>query len=265
MNRSFSSILFAILAIGLSQAAVAQDAKPAPEPASPAAKAQEKPPAGAAAAKDQEKGPYRKLAPYIFTKIPQETEVNETFSRHDSVELLAADPNYQWAKDITFRHDVWQLEFEFKPMRMIYVDMPQPSGKLQRKMIWYLVYTVKNTGKILVPKQDQELSYEKNLADKQKVFEIKEETKPIRFVPEFLLEGSNRMKEGEGFTKAYPDRVNPIAIGPIQMLRGSQPETADHRRDVQGSGRWRNSLGRSDLGGYRSADRAVHGVCNRLD
>ena len=161
--------------------------------------------------KSQKKTPYRKLT-HIFTENILETEVNETFSHHNVVELLAADSSYQWAKDITFRHPIWQLEFEFKPMRMIYVDIPQPSGRMQRKLIWYMTYTVKNTGKVLVPSQDKELSYAKELADKPKVYKIKEETKPIRFTPEFLL-GSNRIKEGAGFTKSYPDRVIPLAVG----------------------------------------------------
>ncbi len=218
-----SFLALATFAIGLSQSAAAEDAKPAAEknlqtPASSLAPIdQQKRAANSDTPKAQEKGPYRKLAPYIFTKIPLDTEVNETFSHHNVVELLAADPNYQWAKDITYRHEIWQLEFEFKPMRMIYVDIPQPSGRMQRKLIWYMIYTVKNTGKVLVPTQDQDLSYEKELADKQKVFQIKEESKPIRFTPEFLFEGSNRMKEGNGFTKTYPDRVIPIAVGPIQM------------------------------------------------
>jgi hypothetical protein len=198
-----------LFAISLAPA-LAQDAEPVSDKATQPAKE-------AAAPAAEKDGPYRKLAPYIMTKIPQETEVNETFSHHNTVELLAVDPSFSWAKGITYRHPVWQLEFEFKPVRMIYVDIPQPSGRMQRKLIWYMVYTVKNTGKVLVPIQDQELSYEKSLTDKQKVFQIKNEEKPVRFFPEFLMEASNRLKPGDGFTKVYPDRVIPVAVGPIQM------------------------------------------------
>ena len=56
------------------------------------------------------------------------------------VGLLAVDPAFDWAKDVTFRHDVWVLRFRFKPMRMMWVDVPQPSGFMQRKLIWYMVY-----------------------------------------------------------------------------------------------------------------------------
>jgi hypothetical protein len=220
MTRLLSFLTIAILSAWLIPALPAQDAQEAPaaEEASTKADApQDKEAAKSGDAKVEEKGPFRKLAPYIFTKIPLETELGETLSRHDAVELLATDPNYKWAKDLTYRHNVWQLEFEFKPMRMIYVDIPQPSGRMQRKLIWYMVYTVKNTGKVLVPTQDEKLSYEEKLADKKMVYRIKEEEKAVRFFPEFLLEGSNRLKEGAGFTKAYPDRVIPIAVAPIQM------------------------------------------------
>jgi hypothetical protein len=210
MIRFFTFLALATISAWFVSMSAAQDTKPAAEAAQPVLQK-------ADAEKSGETGPFRKLAPYVLTKIPQETEVNETFSQHDAVELLATDPKYDWAKDITYRHQIWQLEFEFKPVRMIYVDIPQPGGKMQRKLIWYMIYTVKNTGKVLVPAQDLTLPYEKNLTEKKKVYEIKEQTKPIRFIPEFLIEASNRMKAGDGFTKAYPDRVIPIAVGPIQI------------------------------------------------
>jgi hypothetical protein len=208
MSRVFSLLSMAILVVWLSTNALADDAK----------KSTDKPvaDAGKAKASDQEKGPYRKLAPYVFTKIPQETDESETMSRHDVVELLATDSKYDWAKNITFRHKVWQLEFEFKPMRMIYVDIPQTSGMMQRKLVWYMVYTVKNTGEVFAPKQEEALPYENILNEKQKVYTVTKETKPVDFIPEFVFEGSNRMKDGEGFAKSYPDRVIPVAIGPIQ-------------------------------------------------
>jgi hypothetical protein len=213
MIRHCSWLLVALLSMGLCQKVSAQDAQPAAQKAT--AKPQEK--AGVKApVKTQEKGPYRKLAPYIMTKIPLDMELGATFSHHDAVELLAVDPKFDWAKDITYRHEVWQLEYEFKPMRMIYVDIPQPSGQMQRKLIWYMVYTVKNSGKAMVPVQEATLSYENELADKKKVFEVKEVDKAVRFLPEFLLEGSDRLKEGDGFTKAYPDRVIPLAVAAIQ-------------------------------------------------
>ena len=44
-------------------------------------------------------------------------------------------------------------------MRMIWVDIPQPDGFMQRKLIWYMVYSVTNPGKIMHPVEDVQLPY----------------------------------------------------------------------------------------------------------
>ena len=157
--------------------------------------------------------PYRKLAPGVMKSAEPDRKTGETVSRHDAIELLAVDPNLDFAKDVPFRHDVWTLEFKFKPMRMIQVDIPQPSGKMQRKLIWYMVYSVTNTGKVMHPVQDAELPYDTNKPER--LYEVKDEDRPVRFIPEFLLEGHQFMKDDTGFTKVYPDRVIPVAMGPI--------------------------------------------------
>ncbi len=162
-------------------------------------------------------GPYRPLAPGVMVTIPASLEPQDTVSKHDLVEIVAADQKIEDAKDTEFRHQIWALEFNFKPMRMVWVDLPQPSGKMQKKHIWYTLYSVTNTGKAMSPVQDKSLPYEKNLGDKKKVWEIKEVQKPIEFKPEFLLEGRGAMEEGKGFTKLYPDRVIPSAVAAVQM------------------------------------------------
>ena len=261
MIRSGTFFTLAIFAAWISPTATAQDVKPAPEKAVKNAGSPRK----KQRPRSRRKAPtasWRLIFSRKFPKKPRSTKPSATTTWSS---WLATDPNYQWAKDITYRHDIWQLEFEFKPMRMIYVDIPQSSGKMQRKLIWYLVYTVKNTGKVLVPTPDKMLPYEKDLTDKKKVYRIKEETKPIRFVPEFLLEGCNRMKVGEGFTKAYPRSGDTRRHRADSVAGGSEPEIAYHGGDVQGGRRRRNSMGRSDLGRYRSANRAFFGLRDGLD
>lgn len=125
-------------------------------------------------------GPYRPLAPGVLKTISPERQDEEYFSRHDIVELLKVNPDFDWAKDIRFDHPIWDLEFTFKPMRMIKVDVPEPSGRLQRKLIWYLVYNVKNLG-----------------------------PDPVDFRPWFVLETLDGKKR-------YPDRVIPVAVPAIQ-------------------------------------------------
>jgi hypothetical protein len=164
------------------------------------------------------KSPYRPLAPGVLISIDPIRALAETVSWQDAVGLLAVDPKFDWAKEIAFRRDIWVLRFQFKPVRMMWVDVPQPSGYMQRKPIWYMVYVITNTGKIMHPVQ---VPYEpfdkKELYDKKQLYEVQEVDRPVRFVPEFVLEGHQHMKGDEGFTKAYPDRVIPVAMDPIRL------------------------------------------------
>ncbi len=102
------------------------------------------------------------FAPGVETIIPVDLQPEETVSIHDIVELraeedLAWTPNYlsegetlhNMARDVRFRRDVWCLEFAFKPLRMMWVDIPTTSGKVNRSLVWYMVYRVKNTGETL--------------------------------------------------------------------------------------------------------------------
>ncbi len=189
---------------GLLAAASAQDAT-----------APSVPPAANKASTPATKSPFRPLAPGVMQSIDPMRALEESVSRHDVVELLAIDPKFDWAKDVAFRRDVWVLHFKFKPMRMIAVDIPQPSGMMQRKLVWYMVYSVTNTGKIMHPVDSVDLPYK--TFDKKRLFEVKNVDRAVRFAPEFLLEGHQRMKDDTGFTKVYPDRVIPVALAAIRM------------------------------------------------
>lgn len=162
-------------------------------------------------------GGYRRLAPDVMEAIDPSKELQETFAHHDVVELLAVDPNFEWAKNVVFRHDIWYLEFQFKPLRMIWVDVPQADGNMKRKLIRYMVYSVTNPGKVLHPVQDEDGTYKIETVDK-----------PIFFVPEFLLESHE-------YNKAYPDRVIPVAVGPIRLRedpRRTFYTSVDMARDI---------------------------------
>lgn len=173
----------------------------------------------------------RKLAAGVLHTVDPERQWAEAFSRHDVVELLAFDPQFDWAKDRTFRHDVFTLEFKFKPVRMIRVDVPQPSGLMREKLIWYMVYSVTNREieeRVWHLKyNEQQETFEEEVSGDQAEQEASEPPKfgwmtplqsqtgtyqvgfvnrPIRFIPEFLLEAPE-------FGKVYPDRVIPVALG----------------------------------------------------
>src|SRR5262245_13776007 len=103
----------------------------------------------------------RSLAPGILTVIPPTPVAEETFAGpRPLVEIPANIPDLEYtpkfeaktatifekAKNVTLRHGIWNLELGFKPMRLLEVDVPQPTGRMQRKLIWYMVYRVKNNG-----------------------------------------------------------------------------------------------------------------------
>ena len=173
--------------------------------------------------------PYRKLAPGVLQSVDPARQVEESFSRHDVIELLAverAGEKFDWARGVAFRHDVWTLEFRFKPVRMVQVDIPQSDGSMKKKLIWYMVYSV--TNKPIKEKVVDVATLEDENAESLPQFgwmhpvrsddgtyQIQFLNKPIRFVPQFLLEGRESMKEGEGFDKVYLDRVIPVAMRQI--------------------------------------------------
>ena len=163
--------------------------------------------------------PGRDLPPGVLTVIPIDAQSDETCSGPlPLVEVatgmsdLAWTPNFsaksetllEMAKQVVLRRDIWNLEFAFKPLRMIEVDVPQPSGKLQRKQIWYLVYRVKYFGSDLRPGPKEDRFGHVTFPTTQPV------NYPSRhFFPHFVLE-SNELD------KAYLDRVIPAAIEPIR-------------------------------------------------
>jgi hypothetical protein len=156
---------------------------------------------------------YRALAPGVEITISPDKQEEETFSTHDVIEIVNGIPNLKWtpktepntqtlremATSTVFRRDIWCLEFTFKPVRMIWVDVPQVSGKMQRKLIWYLLYHVTNRGQHLHPSRTP-----------TGTFEIKPVDSEVRFVPLFVL-------ESQEYKKAYDDRLIPVAIEAIRQ------------------------------------------------
>ena len=157
-------------------------------------------------------GPFRKLVPGVEVTIAPDRQEKETFTTQDIVEVLHGIPGLDWTPKLSpttetlrematktvFRRDIWCLEFTFKPVRMIWVDEPQPSGKMQRKLVWYMVYHVKNTGGHLKPVKQSDGTYLTQTLDRD-----------VRFFPQFVLEAKE-------YKKAYLDRLIPVAIPAIQ-------------------------------------------------
>jgi hypothetical protein len=50
-------------------------------------------------------------------------------------------PAYAGASDLARQPDLWMMEVQFKNMRMVFVDLPDPqTGELKREQVWYLAW-----------------------------------------------------------------------------------------------------------------------------
>ena len=142
----------------------------------------------------------RAIAPGVLTTIPPQLEPDETLHAHPVMEIRA-DKNLDWtpeflppsrtlfamAKMVQFDREVWGLEFVFKPLRIIEVDVPQASGRMQRKKIWYLVYQIRNTGAGLKPVAEGPGLFSTSAA----------EPVPRRFLPKFVFEAHDLDNAGK--------------------------------------------------------------------
>ena len=209
-------------------------------------------PALVGTASGQAPQPVKPFAKGVITTIPPAPEEEEMFSGPRplvevpiEIEGLDYEPKlapktdtvFERAKIATLRRTIWNLEFSFKPMRMVYVDIPQPNGKMQRKLVWYMVYHVRNLGGHIRPAAEVQevvkeadvvdaagkvagftpglvhVKYKKETTDEVEVFGKK--TTALRFFPHFVLTATE-FKDASGKPKEYLDVVIPAAMGPIK-------------------------------------------------
>ena len=170
----------------------------------------------------------RPLAPGVLTVIPADAEESETATGPAAIsEIVQGMQDLKWspnfapesetihdrAQRVIFRRPVWCLEFAFKPLRMMEVDVPQASGKMQRKRIWYLVYRVKNNGYDLNPTGEPDKWGHTVYAVEKVNFKTR------RFLPHIVLHSFE-------FNKEYLDRVIPSAQRAIEAARANRREAA---------------------------------------
>ncbi|QDS94906.1 hypothetical protein FF011L_36890 [Roseimaritima multifibrata] len=109
------------------------------------------------------------FAPGTVTIIPPQPTAEETFTGPIALrDFIDAHPEIAWkapefkdgrpysdprtrtlpemARQVILRREVYSLEFAFKPLRQIYADVPQPDGRMKRKLIWYMVFRVRYLG-----------------------------------------------------------------------------------------------------------------------
>jgi hypothetical protein len=212
-------------------------------------------------------------APGGLTVIPPNISYESVTNRSDITELLPVLPETDpalgsevpfkpelWAKDVRHSRDVWCLQFSFKPLRIIEVDIPNAAGSFDKKKIWYLVYNVAHSGPAdLEEKRINSVLGSEVLAGNEKnlpvpgdktsenlprsaPLEVRRQTGtfepspgkdvPIRFVPQFVL-ATHRLVLGtlpvhpetekmEWQTEAvsYNDRFIPLALPAIMKREG---------------------------------------------
>jgi hypothetical protein len=160
----------------------------------------------------------RPLAPGVLTVITPSINPEETHTGPvPMVDVMASIPDLEWtpnyapksqtlgemAQKVTYRRSIWALEFAFKPLRMIEVDVPQSSNRMHRKLIWYLVYRVRNNGYDLRPTGTED-RWGHTVYQPEEV-----NIDPLYFFPSFVL-------RSQEFDKEYLDRVIPAAQRAIQ-------------------------------------------------
>lgn len=151
----------------------------------------------------------RKLAEGVLTIVSPDQDAEDTALGPYDLDFVRNHPELDWSapdfpenkpffaspsetlislsKDVTFRHEVWGLEFSFKPARLIEVDLPTPTGELERKVVWYLIYKVRYVGADLHPKLETPDGTQEVPRDP---VEMKREG--VRFLPRFTIVSKER-------------------------------------------------------------------------
>lgn len=104
----------------------------------------------------------RKLGAGVLQVIPPEIKPEETRTYLPKIrgfEPPVFEPqtapstvtNAFQTQNITLRREIGCFEFAFTSLQVRVMEVPQPSGKMQRKTIWYLPYRIRNLGAHFVP------------------------------------------------------------------------------------------------------------------
>lgn len=114
----------------------------------------------------------RKLAPGVLTVVPATFDAHDTALGPYDLDLVKKFPELAWdgpnfpdgkpnfaspeetlvqlSKDVTFRPKrVWSLEFAFKPVRSIAVEIPNADGISEKRVAYYMIYAVRDPGKAI--------------------------------------------------------------------------------------------------------------------
>jgi hypothetical protein len=151
--------------------------------------------------------------------------------------------------DVTLRHPVFQLEFAFKPVRTIEVDMLGKDGKARTQLVWYLLYRVRYLGDDLTPKTVESDSRVEVPTEPRRT-----RSRAVLFTPKFELIAQQN-------DQVYIDQTLPAAVRAIarrervgapiydtvEMLRRIPLATATEPNEFWGVATWANIDPRTDF------------------
>ena len=178
----------------------------------------------------------RKLAADALNVIRSSVEYGETFQGPVDLPLVVQHPELRWqpntapesdtllemSKKIIFRGPVHCLEFAFKPVRMMQVDVATSAGT-EKKVVWYLLYRVTYRGNDYTPTVETD-KFDNAVFGKPDVVSAKW----VRFLPNFILQ-SKGLKSGlnPGKEQRLLDQVIPSAIARIAQEERVTPPLYD--------------------------------------
>lgn len=127
---------------------------------------------------------------------------------------------YIIGEELSSQSDFWELDLFFKPLRMIYVDLPGNSGSEGKKkqLVWYLCYRAVNRP-VERPKVEAGTI---PLADQDPV------ERPPLFIPEFQLVTDDNNQQ-----KSYIDRVIPRAQADINRRERRENSRFIYKNSVE--------------------------------
>ena len=168
-----------------------------------------------------------RFAPGVVRVIPPSPEPDETFDGPLTLKTFLdsypeiqfggdthenGEPHYdprsrtlvEMAKQVILRREIYAFEFAFKPLRHAYIDVPSSNGRLQRKLVWYMVYRVRYRGGDLRPAAD-------TIAGVEIYKRVEKVRYPNRrFFPTLVL-------NNHATSKQYLDRILPTATAKIKV------------------------------------------------
>jgi hypothetical protein len=161
----------------------------------------------------------RKLASDALNIIKPSLEFGETHQGPVDLPIVAANPDLRWtpstapetdtlfekAKNVTFRGPVYCLEFAFKPVRTMEMELATSQG-MQRKLVYYLLYRVTYLGNDYEPVVEKD-SFDNAVYGKPESVSAKW----VRFMPNFIFE-SKGLKSAIRENQSMLDKVIPAAV-----------------------------------------------------